>query len=183
MTLPLSEPFFARSADVVASALLGCRLVGQDVVLRIIETEAYRGDDTACHAAKGRTARTAPLFGPPGRAYVYLCYGIHRLVNVVCEPDGVVGAVLIRGARVEEGAPIVRARRRGRLDLVGPGKVGQALAAELHWSGEPLDRWVQVMPGGPRSGERVVAGPRVGIDYASDRDRQRPWRFQLEGGS
>lgn len=175
----LSAPFFAPSAASVAPVLLGCVLETDAVALRIVETEAYRQDDTACHAHKGLTARTAPLFGPPGHAYVYLCYGIHRLVNVVCEPDGVAGGVLIRGATVLRGTETVRARRRGRLDLIGPGKVGQALGAALSWTGEPLGGALSIRSGGLAPGEAVRAGPRVGIGYASPSDRDRPWRFQV----
>lgn len=178
---PLPTAFFARSAAAVAPELLGCQLRADGVVLRIVETEAYRQDDTACHAHRGRTPRTAPLFGPPGHTYVYLCYGIHRLVNLVCETDGYAGGVLIRGATVLDGHDRVRERRGGRLDLIGPGKVGQALAADLGWTGRPLGAHLTVHPGGPTPAERVVTGPRVGIDYAEPADRDRPWRFQLLG--
>jgi DNA-3-methyladenine glycosylase len=175
----LSPSFFAPSAADVAPALLGCVLEADGVALRIVETEAYRQDDTACHAHRGRTPRTEPLFGPPGHAYVYLCYGIHRLVNIVCEPAGVAGGVLIRGATVLEGQRTVRARRGGRMDLIGPGKVGQALGAELAWTGAPIGRALRVVSGGPAAGESVRAGPRVGIAYASPADQALPWRFQL----
>lgn len=177
---PLLPPaFFARPADQVAPALLGCVLEAEGLALRIVETEAYREHDTACHAHRGRTPRTAPLFGPPAHTYVYLCYGIHRLVNLVCETDGVAGGVLIRGATVLTGEALVRARRGGRLDLIGPGKVGQALAASLDWTGRPLGPHLRVRAGAPGPGESVRAGPRVGIDYAEPADRDRPWRFQL----
>ncbi len=176
---PLPAAFFARSAAVVAPELLGCVLMAGDVRLRIVETEAYRQDDTACHAHKGRTPRTAPLFGPPAHVYVYLCYGIHRLVNLVCETDGRAGGVLIRGATVEAGHGRVRARRGGRLDLIGPGKVGQALGADLGWTGQALGIHLTALGGRPAAGERIETGPRVGIDYAAPADRDRPWRFRL----
>lgn len=175
----LDSAFFDRPADLVAPDLLGCILVTADVELRIVETEAYRQDDTACHAHKGRTPRTEPLFGPPGCAYVYLCYGIHRLVNLVCEADGVAGGVLVRGATIVRGTDVVRGRRGGRLDLIGPGKVGQALQARLEWTGRALGVDLAVRRGGMHPGERVRSGPRVGIDYADKVDRERPWRFQL----
>ena len=178
-TVALPPAFFDRDAVTVARALLGCVLRTPDVALRVVETEAYRADDTACHASRGRTPRTAPLFGPPGRLYVYLCYGIHRLVNVVVEAEGRAAAVLIRGATVVEGAAVVRGRRGGRLDLIGPGKVGQALAAQVAWSGQPLGPVVALRLGRPADGERVVAGPRVGIGYATPADQALPWRFQL----
>lgn len=175
----LPTSFFAPSAAIVAPALLGCVLEADGVALRIVETEAYRQDDTACHAHRGRTPRTAPLFGPPGHAYVYLCYGIHHLVNIVCEPDGVAGGVLIRGASVLEGHATVRSRRGGRMDLIGPGKVGQALAAQRSWTGGPIGQAFRVHAGGPTAGESVHTGPRVGIGYASPADQALPWRFHL----
>ena len=178
-TVALPPAFFDRDAVTVARALLGCVMRRDGVALRVVETEAYREADTACHASRGRTPRTAPLFGPPGRLYVYLCYGIHRLVNVVAEPEGCAAGVLIRGATVVAGEARVRRRRGGRLDLIGPGKVGQALAAEVAWSGQPLGHALTLIDGRPRAAERVVAGPRVGIGYATPADQALPWRFRL----
>ncbi|MEC7949539.1 MAG: DNA-3-methyladenine glycosylase [Myxococcota bacterium] len=175
----LSPRFFARSAADVAPSLLGCLLHAEPVTLRIVETEAYRQNDTACHAHRGRTPRTEPLFGPPGHVYVYLCYGIHRLVNLVCEAEGVAAGVLIRGATVVAGEALVRTRRGGRLDLIGPGKVGQALGAELGWTGRPSGTLLSVHAGSVAPTECIRRGPRVGIDYAAPEDRMRPWRFQL----
>ena len=180
----LPPAWFARSAPEVAPDLLGRHLAMPDgVVLRITETEAYTGDDTACHAHRGKTPRTAPLFGPPGHLYVYLCYGIHHLLNLVTDHDGTVGCVLVRAATVVDRHPLVRARRSGRLDLKGPGKVGQALALDVSWSGRPLATTVPstqlaVFRGTPPAS--IVTAPRVGIDYAAPEDRDRLWRF-LEG--
>jgi DNA-3-methyladenine glycosylase len=153
------------------------------VVLRITETEAYTGDDTACHAHRGRTPRTEPLFGPPAHLYVYLCYGIHHLLNLVTDRDGTVGCVLIRAATVVDGHGLVRSRRRGRLDLKGPGKVGQALGLDVSWSCRPLatthpSPQLAVLEGTPSA--TFHTAPRVGIDYAAPADRDRPWRF-LDG--
>ena len=133
------------------------------------------GPDTC----RGRTPRNAPLFGPPGLAYVYLCYGIHHLLNVSVDRAGFAAGVLFRAAEVVDGAEVVRARRGGRLDLVGPGKVGQALAVDTSASGLPLEAVLTALPGGPEGDEVVVAGPRVGIGYASPADQQLPWRFRL----
>ncbi|TVR04815.1 MAG: DNA-3-methyladenine glycosylase [Deltaproteobacteria bacterium] len=170
----LPAPQFARK-------LLGCVLTDGVVVVRITETEAYTWPgDTACHARAGRTARNAPMWGPGGVAYVYLCYGIHHLLNVSCDIEGVAAAVLIRSVEPVTGQAEL-ARRRGRPlrpdVLSGPGKVGQALGLGVRDSGRDL-----LCPGGlelregspPRA---VVTGPRVGIDYADAADVSRPWRL------
>ena len=177
----LPSSWFARSAPEVAPDLLGRFLVMPDgVVLRITETEAYTGNDTACHAHRGRTPRTAPLFGPPAHLYVYLCYGIHHLLNLVTDHDGTVGCVLIRAGTVVQGHDTVRTRRNGRLDLRGPGKVGQALGLDVSWTGRPLATTVPsaqlAVTQGTPSGAFYTT-PRVGIDYAQPIDRDRLWRF------
>ena len=92
----LAESFFARSVHRVARDLVGCELLADGVGGVIVETEAYEAADPACHAYVGPTARNQVLFGPPSRAYVYLSYGIHTMLNVVAKPDGQTGAVLIR---------------------------------------------------------------------------------------
>ena len=168
---------------VVARELIGAQLRHGQVWLRITETEAYREDETACHASKGRTARNAPLFGPPARWYVYLCYGIHRLINVVTNEDGHAAAVLIRAAECVRGEAIVMKRRgrepgassRGLLD--GPGKVGEAIAARLDMSESRANgaRGMRIVSG--TTAETLLAGPRVGIDYALPAHRDLPWRF------
>jgi DNA-3-methyladenine glycosylase len=168
----------AVDALIAARRLLGCLLVRDQVVLRITEVEAYRWpDDTANHCRMGRTPRNEPMWGPAGRAYVYRCYGIHAMLNVVTGAVGEGAAVLIRGADVVEGESTVRARRGGKLDLAGPGKVGAALALDPTWShhdlGEPGGLELRV--GAPPA--RLLAGPRVGIDYASPADRAAPWRL------
>jgi DNA-3-methyladenine glycosylase len=169
----------ARPTLEVAQGLIGWVLVHGEVQLQIVETEAYLPGDSAAHAWRGRTPRNAPMFGPPGHLYVYLCYGIHQLVNIVTEPEGTPGAVLIRGGRVLTGQELVRQRRGGRLDCIGPGKVGAALGLHTGMSGLPLGGQVQLWPGeapGP-----ILAGPRVGIDYALPEDRAAPWRFRVPG--
>jgi DNA-3-methyladenine glycosylase len=172
--LPLSD--FDRSTLEVARAMLGCSIHVEGVELRIVETEAYLPGDSAAHAYRGRTVRNAPMFGPPGRAYVYLCYGIHHLLNFVTEAKGRPAAVLIRGCQVQAGHAAVEARRGGRLDLIGPGKVGQGLGLDLSWNGMLLAGALRVSRG-PAPTE-VLAGPRVGIDYALPEHRDAPWRFR-----
>ena len=178
--LAAEETFFALRSAEVAPRLLGRILRHGPIALEITEVEAYGGpEDSASHARFGRTARNAPMWGPPGRLYVYLCYGIHSMLNLVTDPDGRAGAVLLRAARVLGGAEIVRERRGPRGDLLGPGKVAAALGIDGSLSGRSLaDCGIEIRPGS-RSGA-VRCGPRVGIDYARPRDRRRRWRFALD---
>jgi DNA-3-methyladenine glycosylase len=177
----LGAEFFARSVHEVARELIGCRLLYDGCGGRIVETESYERDDPACHAYVGLTARTATLFGPPGRAYVYLSYGIHALLNAVAEPEGEAAAVLIRSLEPTDGLEQMRARRGGRPDIdlcSGPGKLTEALGVGLDDNGADLTRppFEFIAPAaGPPPG--VVAGPRIGITKAVDR----PWRFCLAG--
>jgi DNA-3-methyladenine glycosylase len=143
--------------------------------------EAYRWpDDSANHCRSGRTPRNEPMWGAAGQAYVYLCYGMHHMLNLVTNPCGEGAAVLIRSVEPVAGVSTITARRGGRTgpqSLSGPGKVGAALGLDRSWSGHRLFE-----PGGLelRYGERVVellAGPRVGIDYAQAPDIQAPWRL------
>lgn len=177
---PLEREFFDRPPREVAAELIGCTLLHEGVGGIIVETEAYERDDPACHAFGGPTARNAPLFGPPGMTYVYLCYGIHSMFNLVTEPDGTAAAVLIRALEPTEGIDAMRERRAladPRALCSGPGKICQALAIELSQTGmdalaEPFRLF------GPASGEReVVAGPRIGLTKAADY----PWRYCLGG--
>lgn len=178
---PLPLRFFSRDVLEVAPELLGQHLCRDGVVLRITEVEAYRWPgDTACHARAGRTERTAPLWGPPGRTYVYLCYGIHTMLNVVTGADGEAQAVLIRGAEVVEGHDEVRHRRKGAHgpgSLAGPGKVGQALALDTSWSHHPLYRAgdLTLCPADPPAS--IAVGRRIGIDFADPEHQRLPWRF------
>jgi DNA-3-methyladenine glycosylase len=153
------------------------------VRLRITEVEAYRyPHDTANHAHRGRTRRNTPMFGPPGHAYVYLCYGLHHLLNFVTGPEGHAAVVLIRSAEPVEGLEIVRARRGGLSGptlLTGPGKVGQALALDTSFSGVPLQGPLAVFP--RTTAPALLTGPRVGIDYAAEVDRRAPWRIAMAG--
>ena len=177
MAPPLPATFYARDALDVAAELLGAQVTANGVTLRITEVEAYRfPGDTANHARMGRTPRNAPMWGPPGHAYVYLCYGLHRMLNFVTGPEGHAAAVLIRGGEPVDGFEVFRARRPdGTCD--GPGKVGAALALGTADSGLPLfhDGPLVVHPGPPPT--TIRRGPRVGIDYASEADRLAPWRL------
>jgi DNA-3-methyladenine glycosylase len=181
--LRLPQPFAARPAEVVAPALLGMLLVRDEVVLRITEVEAYAWpDDTANHCRMGRTPRNAPMWGPAGHAYVYLCYGLHAMLNVVTNAEGEGAAVLIRACEPVAGLETVRARRRGLEGpplLRGPGRVAAALGLDAGWSGHALFEagGLELCAGEPPAG--VLVGPRIGIDYASPRDRAAPLRFAV----
>jgi DNA-3-methyladenine glycosylase len=172
----LGADFFDRSVQAVARELIGCRLLYDGVGGTIVETESYERDDPACHAYVGLTARTAVIFGPPGRAYVYLSYGIHSLLNCVCEPDGEPAAVLIRALEPTDGLEPMRQRRGPRPDSElcnGPGKLTEALGITLADNDTDLSKSpFQILPpdGDP---PEVVTGPRIGITKAVDY----PWRF------
>ena len=164
----------------VARALVGMHVRHGEVRLRITEVEAYGPHDTACHAFRGRTARNRPMFGPPGRAYVYLCYGLHQMLNVVTGPPGEPAAVLIRACQPVRGQALIRARRGGRAGpgaLDGPGKVGAALAIDTSFSDQKLyiRGALELHRGTPP--RALLAGPRIGIQYAEPHDRDRRWRF------
>ncbi len=176
--LPVS--FFDRSVHDVARELIGCRLLFAGVGGTIVETESYERDDPACHAYVGLTERTSVLFGPPGRSYVYLSYGIHSLLNFVAEPEGDAAAVLIRALEPTAGLERMRARRGDKSDLdlcSGPGKLTEALGIGLEHNDADLSRDPFLLL--PPAGEppAVVVGPRVGITKAVDR----PWRFSAAG--
>ena len=175
----LVEPsFYDRDTRQVARDLLGCVIQARGVEVRILETEAYFPGDSANHAFKGKTPRNAPMWGPPGHLYVYLCYGMHILVNVVTEAEGRPAAVLIRAGEAVGGVQTIQERRGGRLDLIGPGKVGQALGLDVGWSGRPLGEGITITPG--RVPTRVRTAPRVGIDAADPSDVAAHWRYIAE---
>jgi DNA-3-methyladenine glycosylase len=179
----LDAAFFERSVHRVAHELIGCRLFYAGCGGTIVETESYERDDPACHAYGGPTKRNAPLFGPPGHAYVYLSYGIHSLFNVVAEPEGEAAAVLIRALEPTADLDAMQARRgtRPETDLCsGPGKLTEALGIELDSDGADLsaDPFLLSPPEPEWHGE-VITGPRVGITKAVDL----PWRFSLAGSS
>lgn len=152
----------------------------------ITETEAYSGrNDKACHANNGlRTARTEVIYGEPGRAYIYLCYGIHHLLNVVTNKKGLADAVLIRAVRPLDGLEKIRERRgiKNQKNLAnGPGKLTQALGVTTdlnttHLSEPPL--WIEDR-GITFKEEEINISPRIGVDYAEE-DALKPWRFFID---
>lgn len=158
--------------------LLGCILTRESPEGRtsgcIVETEAYRPEDPACHAYNGPTMRNRTIFGVPGLAYVYLSYGMHHLLNVVCEDEGVGSAVLIRALRPIEGKEIMTLRRGRATDLCnGPGKLSQAMAVTLHENGHVItDGALNIAWGGQPEGE-IVSTTRIGIS----RGTELPWRY------
>ncbi len=181
----LDRDELARRSAAVAPRLLGCLLThdvdGRRTVGRIVEVEAYRQTDPASHSFRGRTPRTATMFGPPGHAYVYFTYGMHHCMNVSCEPEGTGAAVLLRSVAIVEGSDDAIARRGGRStprDLAsGPGRLTQAMGIGPERDGDDL------LGDGPlrlgRDGWRVPRGavrqgPRTGVRDAPDR-RWRWW--------
>jgi DNA-3-methyladenine glycosylase len=173
----LGVEFFDRSVHLVARELIGCRLFFAGCGGAIVETESYERDDPACHAYVGLTDRTEVLFGPPGRVYVYLSYGIHSLLNFVAEPEGEAAAVLIRALEPTAGLELMRARRGERPDrelCSGPGKLTEALGIGLEQNEADLSRDpFLLLPPEPGHVPEVLTGPRIGITKAVER----PWRF------
>jgi DNA-3-methyladenine glycosylase len=179
----LDVAFYDRPVLEVARDLVGCTVRHGDTAGVIVETEAYHHSEPACHAYVGLTPRTSTLYGPPGVAYVYRSYGIHALLNAVCEPEGEGAAVLIRALEPLEGIAEMRARRGVHLRLEdlcsGPGKLTQALGIGLEDNGTSLI-------GGPirfgppvaqRPAVDLAVGPRIGITKAVEL----PWRFCAVG--
>jgi DNA-3-methyladenine glycosylase len=197
----IARDFFDRPAQEVAPALLGCVLEHETdeglVAVELTEVEAYAGEtDPASHAYRGMTGRNAVMFGPPGHAYVYFTYGMHFCVNVVCSPEGIARAVLLRAGRVIAGEPLARRRRARRRtetgppgvvmlarDLArGPARLCQALSIDRTQNGADLcsaASGLRLRPvgTGPRAdeGPLIDVGPRVGVSAAADV----AWRFWL----
>jgi DNA-3-methyladenine glycosylase len=144
----------------------------------IVETEAYRPEDPACHAYNGPTMRNRTMFEGPGLAYVYLSYGIHNLLNVVCEGKGVGSAVLIRALRPLEGHALMVRRRGGYSGLCnGPGRLTRALGVGLEKDGHDLTGGDLTISRGEPLGDEIVATTRVGIT----RGANLPWRYLVLG--
>jgi len=182
---PLPAGFYARPVLDVAPDLLGCTVVHGGAAGVIVETEAYHEEEPASHAFIGLTERTRVLFGAPGTAYVYRSYGIHALLNAVCEPEGVGAAVLIRALRPLAGLELMRERRaaagasslRDRDLCSGPGRLTQALGVEMSENGTSLvDGPVLVLPR-EHDPQQIVVSTRIGITKAAEL----PWRFSVEG--
>jgi DNA-3-methyladenine glycosylase len=184
----LPRAFYARPTLEVARDLIGSVLVHETRAGLtsgvIVETEAYIGEaDAACHAAPGRTVRNAPLYGPPGIAYVYLSYGIHYLVNAVTEPEDSPAAVLIRALEPLEGEPLMRRRRasglaKGASDLStdelcrGPGNLTRALGISLTENRLDLTASALRIEDRGLPQRDVIWGTRVGISVGIEH----PWR-------
>jgi DNA-3-methyladenine glycosylase len=174
--------FYARPVLEVARDLVGCVVSHESAAGVIVETEAYHDSEPACHAFVGLTPRTEVLFGPPGHAYVYRSYGIHALLNAVCEPQDVGAAVLIRALEPIEGIELMRERRgleQIRNLCSGPGKLTEALGIELHHNGVDLDRGPVVVEPRPAAWRdvEVSVDQRIGITKAVEL----PWRFCAVG--
>jgi DNA-3-methyladenine glycosylase len=193
----MPREFFARPSVPVAPDLLGCVLEHQTeaglVAVELTEVEAYAGaSDPASHAYRGKTARNAVMFGPPGHAYVYFTYGMHFCVNLVCLGNGSASAVLLRAGRIIEGEELARARRTKVTATVsfrdlarGPARLCQALDIDRSLDGadvcvpdSPLRmRWPEAGTTARSAERKVASGPRVGISVAAEV----PWRFWVEG--
>ena len=180
MALPAA--FYTRPVVEVARDLVGCTLAHGRTAGVIVETEAYHESEPACHAFVGLTRRTRVLFGAPGTAYVYRSYGIHALVNAVCEPEGIGAAVLIRA--LEPIVALDKMRERRGVHAVeqlcsGPGKLTQALAIELEHNASDLVRGPLRIGPRPPGWEDVelVVGTRIGITKALELE----WRFCAAG--
>jgi DNA-3-methyladenine glycosylase len=185
----LGTDFYARPVLEVAPDLIGCKVEHAGIAGVIVETEAYHQCEPACHAFVGRTPRTETLFGQPGRAYVYRSYGVHALLNAVCEREGVGAAVLIRALVPVAGIDAMRARRTSsrpadgmprQQDLCsGPGKLTRALGIELAENGSCLEHGpIRISP---RAGDwrepSLLQDTRVGISRATELR----WRFCAAG--
>lgn len=188
----LERDFFARDTLVVARALLGKKLIrcfGDEVLSGVVvEVEAYFGqNDSASHAFRGCTPRNEVMFGPAGFAYVYFVYGLHYMLNVITEVEGIPGAVLLRAIEPLQGQKhMQRLRKRNGKDLTnGPGKLCQAMAIDKtfdRWDLTQKERlWLETHTAVPS--ECIITGPRVGISYASPEDQQAPWRFWIKGNA
>ena len=189
----LDRSFFARDAVSVARELLGMTLVridagGARLSGRIVETEAYREDDTAAHSFRGRTKRNAPMFLNGGHAYVYFIYGMHFCFNVVAETESVGAAVLIRALEPLEGATLMRARRGDQpvhALCCGPANVCKAMGIGRMHSGIDLlnpASEVRIEAGAAIPNNQVISAPRIGIS-GDARALEAPWRFYLVGSA
>jgi len=177
----LDQEFFGRPVGEVARELLGCTIAVGKTAGTIVEVERYQQDDPASHSFRGPTSRTAVMFGPPGRLYVYRSYGVHWCANVVCEPPGSGAAVLLRALAPIAGLDVMRERRGGvgdRLLCSGPGRLCAALGIDGSMNGSVIGPGpVRILRGDAVSD--VLFGPRIGISIATDR----PWRLGVAGSA
>ncbi len=167
----LPRSFYARATVEVARDLLGCYLVHGERAGKIVETEAYLGrHDLAAHASRGLTARTRVIFGPPGHAYVYLIYGMYWCLNLVAEPEGTPGCVLLRALEPVRGLDGTRPS--------GPGRLTRAMGITSRQNGADVTRGALVVRRPEKAEEaEIVATPRVGIRRCAEW----PLRFCLAG--
>jgi DNA-3-methyladenine glycosylase len=175
----LRREFFARPVHEVAPELIGATLLVDGVGGTIVEVEAYDQDDPASHSYRGRTARTAAMFGPPGHAYVYRSYGIHWCLNLVCAEDGRAEAALVRALAPTRGLEAMRARRGVQAERAlcsGPGKLCQALGITRAHDGLALDEPPFELLA-RESEASLTVGRRIGITRAVEQ----PWRYGLAG--
>ncbi|WP_406287809.1 DNA-3-methyladenine glycosylase [Embleya sp. NBC_00896] len=189
-TDPLPRSFFDRPVLTVAADLLGRTLVHDTeagpVELRLTEVEAYDGaNDPGSHAFRGRTARNATMFGPPGHLYVYFTYGMHYCANLVCGPEGTASGCLLRAGEITGGTALARARRpttRKDTDLAsGPARLAMALGLERAHDGldacDPTGP-IRILHGAPPARTAIRSGPRTGVGGGG---ATQPWRFHVEG--
>ena len=184
-TARLGRDFFARDSLRVARDLLGrvirTRTAEGETAGRIIETEAYRPTESCSHSSRGRTARTASMFGAPATVYVYFIYGMHHCVNLVTAGDG--AAVLLRALVPTEGVELMRARRGPKAPdarlCAGPGSLCRALGIDRAWDGldAASDERITVYAGTPTAEADVVVGPRIGV-VGRPEDVALPWRWR-----
>jgi len=183
----LPREFYDRETETVAREMLGtileCRTPAGVASGIIVETEAYTGeDDPACHAAAGRTRRTAPLYGPPGTSYVYFIYGVHWCFNAVTRAEGLASAVLVRAVEPFSGIDLMKRRRGSRVQGVnltnGPGKLCAALGIDGTMNARSLQRGdLVVRAGRPVAAEEIETTARIGITKAADW----PLRYFIRG--
>jgi DNA-3-methyladenine glycosylase len=187
LTRPLPRAFYNRPAVEVARALLGTVLVHGTTAGRIVETEAYLGshsgvDDRAAHSWRGITPRTRVIFGEPGHAYVYLIYGMYECLNVVAEPEGIAGCVLIRALEPVSGIPRMRRRRPAASGIEklanGPGKLTLAMGiTRRHNGADLLSGPLTIHPPDQPEEFRIGVSARIGIQHSADL----PLRFFIQG--
>jgi DNA-3-methyladenine glycosylase len=174
-----------RPSTEVAPLLLGATLHGRGVSLRITEVEAYLGElDPGSHAFRGPTRRNAVMYGPPGHLYVYFTYGMHVCANIVCSPDGIATAVLLRAGEVVDGVELARSRRttsRADADLArGPARLTVALGIALADDGDDLEAGAIRLEPAPHPVAGYATGPRTGVSGDGGTDAY-PWRFWIPG--
>lgn len=177
--------FLAGPSVEVAPRLLGCHLVrelnGRRLVGRIVEVEAYSEEDEASHSFRGKTTRTAVMFGPPGRLYVYFTYGMHYCANIVTGNEGYGAGVLLRAIEPIEGEEYMAVNRGGMTGknlTNGPAKLAQALMIDLSMGGHNLhEAPLQLVVQPPLAADSIVQTTRIGISKAADK----PWRFYERG--